>query len=532
MKNFLTRQSHSITGAAILLGLASFLSRIIGLLRDRVFVHLFGAGDIVDAYLAAFRIPDFLFQLLLAGALTAGFVPIFLELWHKDPSKSWALTNRVLRMIALIMGGAGLLGFIAAPYLVPLVTPGFEGEKLRLTIQLTRIMMLSPLLMGLSGVLSGVLHARRQFTAFAFAPLIYNLTIIVSAVFLVPRVGPQGLAWGVVTGALLHCGVQLSAVIGSGWNMKSALGWRDRDFKRMITLIIPRTFSLATGHLSFVILDSMASTLASGSITIFYLAYNLHYIPVGLVGQAFALAAFPVFAASAAEKNYTELAKQVARVIRQILFLVIPSMIIMVILRAQMVRVAYGTGKFNWENTGLTADVLGILILSLAAQCIMLVVIRALYALQDTWITFWVSSLGVLLTIFVGYFGKTHFGLIGLAGSLSLCLIIQCAVLWMVLRHKLGSLYESSILTALAKISLASAAMALVAQTVKAPVASVVDMTRLWGILSQGLISGTLGVLVYLGVCSALGLEEITLFWESFQKRWLKVKVMPEKIEG
>lgn len=531
MKNFLTRQSHTITGAAILLGLASFLSRIIGLLRDRVFVHLFGAGDIVDAYLAAFRIPDFIFNLLLAGALTAGFVPIFLELWHKDPERSWALTNRVFRMIALVMGIAGLIGFIAAPHLVPLITPGFEGEKLRLTIQLTRIMMVSPLLMGLSGVLSGVLHARRQFTAFAFAPLIYNLTIIASAVFLVPHIGPQGLAWGVALGALLHCGVQFSAVLGSGWSMQQVLSWRDRDFKRMISLIIPRTFSLATGHLSFVILDSMASTLPSGSITIFYLAYNLHYIPVGLVGQAFALAAFPVFAASAAEKNYAELGKQVARVIRQILFLVIPAMVLMIILRAQMVRVAYGTGKFNWENTGLTADVLGILILSLAAQCIMLVVIRALYALQDTWITFWVSSLGVLLTVAVGYVAKAHFGLLGLAGALSLILIIQCAVLWMVLRHKLGSLHEMAIIGALAKITLACAAMAFVAQGIKEPVANMVDMTRLWGILSQGLISGTLGVLVYGAICALLGLEEMTVFWESFQKRWLKVKDVPEKID-
>ncbi len=531
MKNFLTRQSHSITGAAILLGLASFLSRIMGLLRDRVFAHFFGAGDIVDAYLAAFRIPDFLFNLLLAGALTAGFVPIFLELWHKDPAKSWALTNRVLRLIAILMSVAGAIGFISAPYLVPLVTPGFEGEKLRLTIELTRIMMLSPLLMGLSGVISGVLHARRQFAAFAFAPLIYNVTIICAAIFLVPIIGPQGLAWGVVVGALLHFAVQLPAIIGSGWNLRETLGWKNKDFHRMITLIIPRTFSLATGHLSFVILDSMASTLPSGSITIFYLAYNLHYIPVGLVGQAFALAAFPVFAALAADKNYLELSKQVARVVRQILFLVIPAMVLMVILRAQLVRVAFGTGKFNWENTELTFDVLGILVLSLAAQCIMLVIIRALYALQDTWITFWVSTLGVVVTVFVGYYAKMQFGLLGLASTLTFSYLIQCAVLWMVLRHKLGNLHERNILGALVKISIASVAMAFVAQSLKTPVANLVDMTRLWGILSQGLISGTLGILVYGAICALLGLEEIKLFWESFQKRWLKIKTVSEKID-
>lgn len=531
MKNFFTKQSQTITGAAILLGLASFLSRIIGLVRDRAFVHLFGASDLVDAYLAAFKIPDLLFNLLLAGAFTAGFVPIFLELWHKDPAKSWALTNRALRLIALLMGTAGLIGCLFAPYLVPLVAPGFSGEKLQLTIELTRIMMLSPLLMSLSGVLSGVLHARRQFTTFAIAPLVYNLTIIASAFFLVPQLGPTGLAWGVVLGALLHFGVQLPALLSSGWTWRTTLSWGDTSFRRMIQLIIPRTFSLATGHLSFVILDSFASTLASGSITMFYLAYNLHYIPVGLVGQAFALAAFPVFASLAAEKKYAELSAQVARVVRQILFLVIPAMILMVILRAQMVRVAFGTSKFNWENTELTAQVLAILVLSLAAQCIMLVVIRALYALQDTWITFWVSSLGVILTTMVGYFAKNEFGLLGLAGTLSLSLITQCAVLWMVLRHKLGSLEEASIIRALLKISLASIFMALVAQTVKTPVAALVDMTRWWGILSQGAISATLGVLAYGLICALLGLEESALFWNSFQKRWLKIKSVPEKID-
>ncbi len=531
MNTFFTRQAQSITGAAILLGCASFLSRLIGLVRDRIFAHHFGAGDILDAYYAAFRIPDFLFNLLLAGALTAGFVPIFLELWQKDPQKSWALTNRILRVVAITMAIAGIVGWLIAPYAVPYITPGFSGEKLALTIELTRILMLSPLLMGVSGVLSGVLHARRQFTAFAFAPLIYNLAIIGGVVFLVPHFGPIALAWGVVIGALLHLLIQIPALVAGGFTLKTALDYKDAAVKKMIGLILPRTFSLATVQINFFILDSLASTLASGSIAVFYLAHNLYYVPIGLIGHAFALAAFPVFAAAAAEKNYDELKKQVARVIRQILFLIIPAMLIVILLRAQIVRVALGSGNFDWADTVMTADVLAVLAISLAAHCITLVVARALYALQDIWITFWISAGGVLLTTVVGILLKPHFGILGLSGALSLSLIIQCAAMWFVLHQKLGGLEEAGIIKALTKISIAGAVMGLVTQTLKTPLSQAVDMTRLWGILSQGLISGTLGLLVYGLVCHWLHLEEAQVFWTSFQRRWLKVKTVTDTIE-
>ncbi len=531
MNTFFTKQAQSITGAAILLGCASFLSRLIGLMRDRIFAHYFGAGDILDAYYAAFRIPDFIFNLLLAGALTAGFVPIFLELWQKDPAKSWALTNRILRVVGVVMAVAGLIGFVFAPHMVPFITPGFSGEKLALTITLTRIMMISPFLMGLSGVLSGVLHARRQFTAFAFAPLIYNLAIIAGVVFLVPHFGPVALAWGVVIGAALHLLIQLPALFAGGFRFGKALPNNDNSVKRMVGLILPRTFSLATVQVNFFILDSLASTLASGSIAVFYLAHNLYYVPIGLVGHAFALAAFPVFAAAAAEKNFAELQKQVARVIRQILFLIIPAMALLILLRAQIVRVALGSGNFDWSDTILTANVLAVLALSLAAHCITLVAARALYALQDIWVTFWISGIGVFLTTAIGVFAKTQFGITGLAAALSISLMLQCIVMWLVLRQKLGGLDEANLLKALAKISLATLALGLTVQILKGPVANLVDMTRLWGILSQGLISGTLGLLVYGLFCHLLRLEEAEVFWTSFQKRWLRIKTVSEKID-
>lgn len=531
IKRLFSQQSHTITGAAILLGAASLASRLIGLVRDRLFAHYFGAGDVLDAYYAAFRIPDFLFNLLLVGAITVGFVPIFLELWHKEKQAAWEMTNKLISLTFVIIGIGSALAYFFAPTIMHYITPGFTGEKLALTIKLTRIMLLSPILLGVSGVISGVLHALRQFVVFAFAPLLYNLAIIFGTVVFVPWWGPVGLAWGVVLGGLLHVLIQIPTLIANGFRFSWQFGWADTAVRKVLALVVPRTFGMATVQINFVILDSFASSLAAGSIAVFYLAHNLYYVPIGLIGHAFSLAAFPVFANYVAEKKFDELVAHFARVVRQILFLVIPMMILLVILRAQIVRVALGSGKFSWSNTSLTADTLGVLAISLAAHCIMLVTARALFALKDVWTTFWISAFGVAVTTVAGLWWREWWGIQGLALALSVSMMVQCALLWLLLRRRVGGLGEKEILWALGKISLAGVALAFVAQKLKLPIAAVVDMTRLWGILSQGAICGIVGLFAYGLVCHWLRLEEMELFKASLKRRWLRILNVQEKIE-
>lgn len=532
MERFFTSQARTITGAAILLGAASFLSRLVGLARDRVFVHYFGAGNVLDSYYAAFIIPDFLFNLLLAGALTVGFVPIFLELWHAEKAKAWEMMNNLLSCLGVVMIVASGLAFWFAPALVQKIAPGFFGDKLIETILLTRIMLLSPILLGISGVLSSALHALRQFAAFAVAPLLYNLFIILSVVFFVPIFGVPALAWGVVMGAFFHLIIQLPSLWTNGFSFHWRFHWRDSSIKKVVSLVIPRTLGLAALQINFMILSSFASSMTAGSIAVFYLANNLYYVPIGLIGQSFSLAAFPIFANYIAEGKKEELTQHFSRVVRQIFFLIIPVMIVMVILRAQIVRVALGTGKFNWANTILTADTLAILGISLAAHCIMLITARALFALRDTWSTFITSAIGVLVTTIIAVFVKDDYGVRGLAFALSISIVIQSVILWLTLRHRIGNLGESKIILALAKISIASVFLAFVMQKLKAPIASIVDMTRLWGILSQGLICGMVGILVYGFICHILKLEEMELFKESFKRRWLKIWHISDSIDA
>lgn len=520
-------QSRSITGAAIILGAASLLSRVIGLVRDRTFAHLFGAGDVLDAYYAAFRIPDFLFNLLLAGAISVGFVPVFLAVWKKNQTEAWRLTNGLLTLAGLVLGVVSVLMMILARPLVHLITPGFSGDKLTLTIQLTRIMLLSPLILGLSGVVSSVLHSFKNFALFAIAPLLYNVSVIAGALWLVPLLGPAGLAWGVVIGGVLHLGVQLPAMFAQGWRPRLIFAWAG-EVRTIIGLVIPRTFSQAAQQINFLIVDRTASTLATGSLAMFYLAHNLYYVPIGLIGQSFAVAAFPALSALAAEQNWIEFKNHFSRTVRQVLFLVLPLLVLFIILRIQIVRVALGSGAFNWEDTEITADTLGLLTLSLAAHCLFLITARALYALQDTWRPFIISTIGVIVTGILSSPLAGQWQLEGLATALSIAIIIQCALLWAVLRRRLNGLNEKALVTALAKMSAGLAVGAFAAQSLKTPVAAMVDMTRLWGILSQGAICGTVGVLTYGLVCHWLKLEEMALFKQSLTRRWLQWRGTPE----
>ncbi|KKW41370.1 MAG: Integral membrane protein MviN [Candidatus Magasanikbacteria bacterium GW2011_GWA2_56_11] len=531
IRRLFSAQAQSITGAAIILGAASFVSRIIGVLRDRLFAHYFGAGDVLDAYYAAFRIPDFIFNLLLVGALTAGFIPVFLEVWGRDKERAWQITNSILNLIGLSMGAAALILAAFAPPVLHLLVPGFAAEKMALTVSLTRVMLVSSVLLALSGVVSSVLHAFKNFLIFALAPIFYNLGIIAGVVLIVPHTGPSGLAWGVVIGALAHIAIQLPALSGHGFRYRPVLSW-GADTSRIIKLIIPRTLGLAAQQLNLLATTAIASSLSAGSVAIFNLANNLQYFPVGIIGHSFSLAVFPTFAKLVADKRPHEMVGHFSATVRQIVFLIVPVTVIFLLLRAQITRVVFGSGEFDWTATALTADTLAFFTLSLFAQCLSLVIARAFYALQDTWTPFFVGLGGLLVHIIASLYAKELLGVRGLALAYSLSMVLQFCLLWILLRRRVGSLGELSIVKNLAKVSAGAVFMALIVQWLKYPLANLVDMTRFWGILSQGLISGTIGLLGYGFVCHLLRLEEMELFRQSLQRRWLKLFNIHDKIEN
>lgn len=545
LKNF-NPTSKSITGAAVVIGAAGLASRLVGLVRDRLFVHYFGAGAVTDAYQAAFKIPDLIFSLLVLGALTGGFIPAFTKLFYqgKDKSPAWQLANNVVNILGIVLMILGGFGMLFTPYLAKIIAPGFSNSALELTAAFMRIMLLSPLLLGVSLVMGDILQSLRKFVLFSIAPMFYNIGIIIGAVALAPIIGLTGLAWGVVLGAGLHTLLNSYGAWGVGYRWRWYFNLRDPDTRLIGKLMIPRTLGLSLTHINIVIITILASLLPEGSVTVYNYANNLQTVALGLVGIPFAVAVFPVLSALAANHSREEFVKNLAATTRQVLFLIIPCSIIFLLLRAQIVRVVYGAAKFDWAATINTADTLAFFALGLFAASLIPLFARAFYALENTKTPFVVGVISELLAIIAALvLMRTPLGVAGLALAATIGAVINCGLLGVGLRQTLGSLEEDKLLVSLYKISLAGILMALTIQGLKhvlvnaylpiinVPLSNIIDMTRFHGVLLQGLIAGLAGLLVYAAVLRTLRLEEMLHLQSSLKKRWLRLWNVPAGID-
>ncbi|MBU2036834.1 murein biosynthesis integral membrane protein MurJ [Patescibacteria group bacterium] len=527
----LNGQSRTITGAAMILAIASIVSRLLGLLRDRLLAGSFGAGDTLDIYYAAFRVPDLVYNLLIMGALSAGFIPVFVALWparqqpepqamaggeknHGELKAEWQFVNsltNILLAALLILGG---LFFIFAPQLIKLITPGFSAAKMALTVTLTRIMFLSPLLLGLSSVFGGILQSAKRFLIFSLTPIFYNLGIIFGILFLVPKYGAPGLAWGVVLGAALHMIIQLPAVRSLGWRWRPSFNWRDENIRRLARLMGPRTLTLAISQVNFLAITMVASTLAAGSLAIFNLAYNIWTFPLGVMAASLAIAVFPSLSANAAQRDWSSFAKNFSATFRHILFLIIPFSVLLFVLRAQIVRVILGTGKFGWNDTILTINALQYLTLGLLAEALMLLLVRGFFALEDTKTPFWLGLVGSLLRIGGAWLLMAPLGVGGLALGWALGGTFNMLLLWFFLEKKVKDLRFGEILTSALKISMASFLAGGSAWLALRLADNFVDTHTFLGLLTQGLIAGGAGLAVYLLASAALGVAEMRALWQ------------------
>jgi len=526
IKKLFNGQINSITIAALLVALSSLVSRFLGIFRDRILAGEFGAGDTLDIYYAAFRIPDLVFNLLVLGALSAGFIPIFIGLLkNKKQSRSqssvagqaWQLANNVLNILGLGLIILSGLGIIFAPYLMKLVVPGFSPDKQALTVGLTRIMFLSPIFLGISSVLGGILQSFKRFFVYSLSPIMYNIGIILGALYLVPLCGVYGLAWGVVLGALMHMLVQLPLVIKLGFKYIPKIEFRNSNVQKIGLMMIPRTMSLAISQINLVVITIIASTLVSGSLTVFNFANNLQFFPISIFGISFAVAAFPTLSAIALNKK--KLINSFSSTIRQILFFIVPATVLLLTLRAQIIRVILGTGQFDWQDTILTIDTLGFFSVSLFAQAAIPLLVRMFYARQNSKTPFFIGLISVVINVFLSLWLAEKMGVAGLALAFSIASIINFILLWLVLRIEIGRLDELRILISTIKFTAAAIACGVAVQGMKLVIWPYVDMTKFWGVLTQGLVAGLSGVLIYIIVCLLLRSEELFSFWSSIKRR-------------
>lgn len=494
----------SLGGAAFIIALAGILSRLLGFVRDRLLASSFGAGDTLDVYYAAFRLPDFIYGFLVLGALSAAFVPVFTELVEKDKEQSaWQLMHNVLYLLLFALGGAALLGIIFAPWIAKWVAPGFPIEKQEQVIVLTRIMLLSPIFLALSAVFGGVLISFKRFLAYSLAPIFYNVGIIIGILGLVPYLGITGLAWGVALGSLLHVLIQYPAVMDAGYRFQW-IRWKalfDTATRQVVRLMIPRSLAMAINQVSLLVVTVFASTLASGSLAVVNLATNIQSVPLGLFGISFAVAAFPVLSSLAGKEAHRDFFETLSRTVWRVLYFVLPLSLFMIIFRAEIVRVVLGTGAFDWEDTILTFQMLGILSFSLFAQCVIPLFVRAFFALQNTKLPLIAALGGELVHLLLIPLLLPYFSVFGLGIAFSLGTLVQLLILYLALRRKLTLWDDVRFLTPIVKIFTIALAAALVAQLSKGLFALTID--RLDTFIEVAVKLG-LGLFIGLGVYLAL----------------------------
>jgi len=407
---FLHIKSKTITSAAFILAASTLVSKLLGLIRDRILAGKFGAGDELDIYYTVFRIPDTVYAVFILGAVSSAFIPVFSQYLARDEKEAWRLANTVLTISVAALLLVSFILIIFAPFIVPLIAPGFQGEKLSLTIFLTRIMFLSPVIFGISSVVGAVLQISRRFFVYSLAPIFYNAGIIIGALWLtdVARIlgfeRLAGLVAGVLLGAVLHLCIQIPSAVTSGFRYRPLWDFAHSGFRKVVSLFIPRMIGLAVYQINFFVITALASTLREGSIAVFNLANNLQYLPIGIFGISFATAAFPVLSEKFSKNDKIQFSGNFFTTLRTILVFVVPLSVFFFLLRAQIVRMVLGTGEFGWDDTRLTAAALGIFAISIVPQSIIPLLARGFYALHDTKTPVMVSSVSVGANIILSFF--------------------------------------------------------------------------------------------------------------------------------
>lgn len=488
---------NKISRASILLAFFYLLSRVAGLLRDRVLAARFGASDLLDVYYISFNLPDLVFNLLVAGAISAAFIPVFIEYQSKKTGEEWKLANNFLNSLLLLTVLLSAVLFVLAPAVISLLAPGFLGPKKDLAILFTRVMLVSPFIFSVSVVLGSLLQTYDRFLAFAMAPVMYNLGIILGAVVLEPVFGPLGLAEGVVLGSLLHLLIQVPSIWKTGWRWQGILDWGERGLRKIFRLALPRAMGLAAGHINWVILNAMATTAGLGAVTIFNLANNLQYLPIALVGISVAIASFPSLSREALQKDKKEFGRSVEKHLHQVVFWVVPFSVWLFFIREEAVRLILYSGNFSAVDARLTAKVLGFFLMGVVGQSLVPVLSRSFYAMHNTKTPTVIGLASVLLnTALAFYLMKFSWGLTGLALAFSVAGIFNAVLLLVYLKKHLADWPFSRFGIFLGKVLLATLAMSMALYG--ASVAPVVVGGGLWLDLIRAAVFSFVALLTFL----------------------------------
>lgn len=551
--------------AAFLLGTFTLMSQLLALVRDRMLANFFGAGTTLDLYYTAFRIPDLIYASVASLVSISVLIPFFSGVFESDKMKTRKLLSSIFTGFLAIMIGVSLVAFILMPYLVRFFFGSLGGEEAMAELTLlSRLLLLQPICLGVSNVFGVVTQISKRFFVYALSPILYNLSIIFGLIFLYPAYGMRGVIGGVVIGGVMHFLIQVPFAFKQGLLPTITLKF---DFKTMLEIIkisIPRTITLSGNMLELIVITSFASWLAAGSVSVLNLALNLQSVPFAIVGVSYALAAFPTLSACFAKGEREKFMNHMVTAIRHVIFWSIPIAALFIVLRAQIVRTILGSGYFNWEHTRLTAACLALFVISLVAQGLELLFIRAYYAAGKTAKPLVLNVISSIFTIGFPFllllafnahqpfrfFIESLFKVEGIEGAAVLMLplgysigtLLNALAFWVMFEYDFGKAWAKTERFAFTPKVLPTLIASIEAAVVGGFVAyvglnvfdTVFDLSTLLGIFMQGFLAGLMGIAAAVAVLLLMGNREIVEIYGALRQKVWKGKIIvsePDKIE-
>lgn len=544
--NFVNREIKSLHEAAYLLGFFAFLSQLLGLVRDRLLAFQFGPSLELDIYYASFRLPDLLFVIISSLVSLSVLVPFIVKVVKENEEERKKFVDTIFTSVFLISIFFSVSAFILAKPILLLLFPDImNGANANDLVLLTRITLLQPILLSFSSYYASFVQVYKRFFIYAISPLLYNAGIISGILIFYKIFGLSGLAIGVVVGSLLHLLIQVPFVSRHGINPRVTFFPDLSLVRQVLKLSLPRTFTLLGSQITQIFLLVLAGTMAVGSISIFSLSFNLQSVPLAIIGMSYSLAAFPTLARYFADGDMGSFISQITKAARHILFWSIPVVVMFIVLRAQIVRTILGTDNFSWNDTRLTAAALAIFAISIVAQSLSLLFIRAFYSAGETKRPLYFAFFSVLVTI------VSSFGLIYIfknssifSGFIESLLKIEklngAEVLMLPLAFSLGQIVNVSLLwfyfnrtyrffskTLWVSIfhSIASSLIAgFTTFIILRLLDDVFNLETLFGVFAQGFLSGIGGLAIGALILVLLGNQEIKTIWETLHHRIFKTK--------
>lgn len=524
MVNHLFRKQNSVLSAAAVLMTAVLVSRLLGLLRDRFLAANFfdpaSAGQL-DVYFAAFRLPDMVFQLLVVGALAAAFIPVFTRYFIKNKPEAWHVASTVISLgMVFFLLLAGLIFFLAGP-LSRLIAPSFSAQEMTLMVVITRWLLLAQLSFLISNFLTGILQSQQHFLIPALAPIVYNLGIIIGILWLSPVLGIFGPVAGVILGAFLHLVIQLPLIRATGFKFKFSFDWRHPGVRRIGRLMLPRTLALAVSQIELTVAVFIATALPAGSLAIFYFAQHLNSLPVGLFGATIGQAALPALSQTAQDSSLLKFKQLLIASLNQVLYLSMPSGMILLILRLPAVRLAFGARSFPWEATLLTGQAVSLFAISVFAQSAIQILVRGFYALSNTRSPFVIGGAAVAVNVFLSFIFVYRFGLgiLGLALAISLASFLHLGLLFWRLSRILGGFSQDEFYRPVAKMT---AATLITGLSLYLPFRLldkyIFNTTRTLELVGLSAVTVLIGLVVYGALSYLFKIKELNHFLELIKK--------------